>query len=71
MSSLPPTFSEGTRVFISVRGQPLTINGVEQLLQQIKEQAGIEGVRVSAHTFRHTFAGGFWNEGVMSTSSRG
>jgi site-specific recombinase XerD len=41
----------------------LTINGVEQLLQQIKEEAGIEGVRVSAHTFRHTFARMFLERG--------
>jgi len=54
-----------------VRGQPLTINGVKQVLQQIKEEANIEGVRVSAHTFRHTFARRFLERGGMSTSFRG
>ncbi len=58
-----PASPELRQVFLNVRGQPLTINGVEQLLQQIKERAGIEGVRVSAHTFRHTFARMFLERG--------
>jgi site-specific recombinase XerD len=43
-------------VFVNRYGQPVTPNGVEQLLIDIKNRAGITGVRVSAHTFRHTFA---------------
>lgn len=58
-----PASPEIRQVFVNVRGQPLTINGVEQLLLEIKEQAGIEGVRVSAHTFRHTFARMFLEQG--------
>jgi site-specific recombinase XerD len=37
-------------------GQPVTPNGVAQLLIDVKNRAGITSVRVSAHTFRHTFA---------------
>jgi integrase/recombinase XerD len=48
---------------LNCAGQPLTINGVEQLLLGLKEQAGIEGVRVSAHAVRHTFAQMFLERG--------
>lgn len=44
------------RVFINRYGEPLTPNGVDQALDDIKGRSGIAGVRVSAHTFRHTFA---------------
>jgi len=44
------------RVFINRYGEPLMPTGVDQLLGDIKERSGITGVRVSAHTFRHTFA---------------
>jgi site-specific recombinase XerD len=44
------------RVFINRYGVPLSPTGVDQLLDDIKERTGIENVRVSAHTFRHTFA---------------
>jgi site-specific recombinase XerD len=58
-----PASPDTREVFLNARGQPLTPNGVEQLLQRVKEQAGIEGVRVSAHTFRHTFARMFLERG--------
>jgi integrase/recombinase XerD len=45
-----------SRVFINRYGVPLTPTGVDQLLDDIKDRCGITGVRVSAHTFRHTFA---------------
>jgi site-specific recombinase XerD len=45
-----------TRVFINRYGVPLTPTGIDQLLDDIKDRADITGVRVSAHTFRHTFA---------------
>lgn len=44
------------RVFINRYGEPLTPTGVDQVLDDIKERSGVTGVRVSAHTFRHTFA---------------
>ena len=37
-------------------GEPLKIDAVGGLLDRVKKASGIEGVRVSAHTFRHTFA---------------
>ena len=30
--------------------------GVDQLLDDIKDRCGITGIHISAHTFRHTFA---------------
>jgi site-specific recombinase XerD len=58
-----PASPEIREVFLNKRGQPLTPSGIEQLLHEIKVQAGIEGVRVSAHTFRHTFARMFLERG--------
>ena len=49
--------SSGTGVSRSLR------NGVNQLLQRIGERAGISGVRISPHTFRHTFARGWLENG--------
>ncbi len=43
-------------VFIGRAGKPLLRFGIYQALERIGEQAGIEGVRLSPHTFRHTFA---------------
>ncbi|GCE03844.1 tyrosine-type recombinase/integrase [Dictyobacter aurantiacus] len=43
-------------VFVNRHGHPLTRSGIERFLVELKEKAGIQGVRVSAHTFRHTFA---------------
>jgi len=43
-------------VFIGRRGQPMTPYGLDQMLYRLRDWAGITGIRVSAHTFRHTFA---------------
>jgi integrase/recombinase XerD len=43
-------------VFLSRRGTPLTRSGLEQIIIWIGEHAHVQGVRVSPHTFRHTFA---------------
>ena len=43
-------------LFIGRYGKPLQSEGVRTLLNRVKKDSGIEGVRVSAHTFRHTFA---------------
>jgi site-specific recombinase XerD len=45
-------------VFLGKHG-PLTASGIDQLLYRLRDEAGAEhftGVRVSAHTMRHTFA---------------
>lgn len=43
-------------VFLNRRGEALTPSGVDQALYRIRDETGLEGVRVSAHTFRHSFA---------------
>jgi site-specific recombinase XerD len=58
-----PRNEQDARVFINRYGIPVTPNGVEQLLVDIKNRAGITGVRVSAHTFRHTFARMYLEQG--------
>lgn len=44
-------------------GEALTLHGVEQMLQEVEKRAGISDVRVSPHTFRHTFARMFLENG--------
>ena len=46
-------------VFLSRFNKPLTVNGLDQVLYRLAEWARINGVRCSAHTFRHTYAVNF------------
>ncbi len=55
--------AENTTVFINRFGNALTPSGVDQLLYELEKRTGITGVRVSAHTFRHTFARMFLENG--------
>lgn len=47
-------------IFLSDRGknhqEPLTRSGLRQLIQRLGQQGGVQGVRCSPHTYRHTFA---------------
>lgn len=43
-------------LFINRYGKPLTDSGVGQVIADIGKRAGLSGVRVSPHTFRHTFS---------------
>jgi len=43
-------------VFLRQSGKPLDSNTVDVLIRKYGRQAGIQGVRCSPHTFRHTFA---------------
>ncbi|MCL6443007.1 MAG: site-specific integrase, partial [Alicyclobacillus sp.] len=43
-------------LFYSSYGNPMTYESFDDRLKEYGKEAGIEGVRVSAHTFRHTFA---------------
>ena len=43
------------RVFVNSRGRPLSIRGVQWLMDSYAERAGI-GKRISPHVFRHSFA---------------
>lgn len=51
------------QVFTGKRGEALTPSGLDQLIYRLGDWAGIEGVRCSAHTFRHTFAVNFLTRG--------
>lgn len=51
------------RVFMNRYRVPITPTGVDQVLDDIGERAGVTGVRVSAHTFRHTFACTYLEQG--------
>ncbi len=43
-------------VFLNRYGKPLTDSGVAQTIADIGKRAELSGVRVSPHTFRHTYA---------------
>jgi integrase/recombinase XerD len=43
-------------VFLGRRGTPITPSGVDQALYRIRDAIGLTDVRLSAHTFRHSFA---------------
>lgn len=54
-------------LFLSIgratKGLPLGRGGLNSLMQRLKEMTGIDDVRLSAHTFRHTFAKMYLEEG--------
>jgi integrase/recombinase XerD len=43
-------------LFLTRFGDPLTIRMTNKIIERIGERAKVENVRLSAHTFRHTFA---------------
>ena len=51
-----PLTRKVTMLFLSEYGLPLTKSGVQQMLRRYGKRAGVNGVRCSPHTFRHTFA---------------
>ena len=54
---------DGEYTFINRYGKPLTVFGLDQVIRRLGEWAGIEGVRCSPHTFRHTFSANFIRNG--------
>jgi len=44
------------RLFINAYGQPLKARGILEMMRRCGRRAGINGVRCSPHTLRHTFA---------------
>jgi len=51
-----PVYPLSDNLFLTRDGLPLTQNRVQTIIEQHASIAGIEGVRSSPHTFRHTFA---------------
>ena len=51
-----PLTEKISRLLLSDKGLPLTKSGVQQMLRRYGRRAGLNGVRCSPHTFRHTFA---------------
>lgn len=57
---------ESSLVFMSRRNQPLTPNAIDRTLYRLRDIAGkkhFDGIRVSAHTFRHSFAVHYMQQG--------
>lgn len=54
--------SSSERVFLGRGSSPLTVRGLQQIVLFLGREAGIEAVRCSPHTFRHTFAVNFLEE---------
>jgi integrase/recombinase XerD len=50
-------------VFVNRSGDPLTANGLRQVIKRLGDWAKIEGMRCSPHDFRHTFAANFIRQG--------
>jgi len=48
-------YPDEDRVFLGRKGA-LTVEGIEQVFQRVAAASGIEGVRISPHTMRHTFS---------------
>ncbi|WP_379161311.1 tyrosine-type recombinase/integrase [Paenibacillus sp. sgz5001063] len=44
------------RLFVNIDNNPFQVRGIQQAIQLYGQAARIKGVRVSPHTFRHTFA---------------
>ena len=51
-----PLTQQVKALFLSDKGLPLTRNGIQQMLRRYGRKAGINGIRCSPHTLRHTFA---------------
>jgi integrase/recombinase XerD len=49
-------FGKGGVLFLTKFGDPLTRRMTNKIIERIGEKAKVENVRLSAHTFRHTFA---------------
>ncbi len=58
-------------VFVNRMGRPMTPSGLNTILDRLQAWSGITGVRVSCHTFRHTFSCLFLLQGVICISSPG
>ncbi len=57
------TKTDDKALFISRLGARMTINAVKMMIYRIKKATGIVDVRVSPHTFRHTFSKFYLEQG--------
>jgi integrase/recombinase XerD len=51
-----PASQVADHLFLTRAGKPLSVNRIEAIIENCGRKAGIEGIRCSPHTFRHTFA---------------
>ena len=58
-----PSIPRYDQVFLTRNGRPLSKNRVESIVEHYGKKAGITGVRLSPHTFRHTMAVTFLRNG--------
>jgi integrase/recombinase XerD len=58
-----PMLPDEPHAFLGHRNEPMTVNGLDQMLRRLGRHAKVTGVRVSAHTFRHTMAINFLLQG--------
>ncbi|MCL0090648.1 tyrosine-type recombinase/integrase [Dehalococcoidia bacterium] len=58
-----PAIPKYDQVFLTRGGHPLTKDRLEAIVERYGRKAGITGVRVSPHTFRHTMAVTFLRNG--------
>ena len=56
LSKRTTLFGKGGVLFLTRFGEPLTRRMTNKIIERIGEKAKVENVRLSAHTFRHTFA---------------
>ena len=52
-------YSHSKYLFINRYGRQMTISGINCLFQKIKKEYNLTGTKISAHTWRHTFAKSF------------
>ncbi len=50
------SFGKESVIFLTKFGDPLTLRMTNKIIERIGKKAKVENVRLSAHTFRHTFA---------------
>lgn len=58
-----PAIPRYNQVFLTCNGRPLTKDRLEKIVEHYGTKAGITGVRLSPHTFRHTMAVTFLRNG--------
>ena len=58
-----PMYPLSDNLFLSRDSMPLTPNRIESIIERYASKAGIQGVRASPHTFRHTFAVSYLRNG--------